>query len=480
MRVSRDDRRWRRPVEVKLSSSRSNPWDGVLKLYIALGLLAVGILPGLLVPVYFRWLTTAIFCLLALVVLRGYLTVFASFKRRTPPPVKADDVEWPSVSVLVVAYNEGTVLPRSMAAMEKVDYPRDRIEFVYVYEKRSTDETALVIQSYAARDARFVALERDDKRGGKAAACNFGLERCTGEILVSLDADQALAPDAVKRAMRWFLSDPTIGCVKGRPLAINGHESILALAAKLERDVIEKGDLYARDVIGGFTFFGGGQAFFRRRLFDEIGHFDEEILIEDIDYSIKIHQAGHRLVVDPTIHSYEEHPAAFRAWWAQRKRWARGWMQITRRYLPRIFTDMRGVSIVGKADLLQTLAYVIIPLAFTVMLPLTLVKIAGYDTRTFVPGESIGWTVFGLTPFVAWIAIWIQDRRDGVQHAWREVVALAAFGFYLSILAVANWSAFIDEFILNRPSVYVKTSKTGAHLPHAGPAAIVASTAQDA
>jgi len=455
-------------MEVKLSSSRANPWDGAFKVYIVLGILAAGLAPGLLwpqaLPDYFRWVTTLIFIGLALVVLRGYITAFASFKRHPAPPAKPAGVEWPTVSVLVVAYNEGTVLPRSMAALEKVDYPADRIEFVYVYEKRSSDDTAAVINSFAARDRRFVPLERDDKRGGKAAACNFGLDRCTGEILVSLDADQALAPDAVKRAVQWFLSDPKIACVKGRPLAINGHESYLALAAKLERDVIEKGDLYMREVLGGFTFFGGGQAFFRRGLFEEIGRFDEEILIEDIDFSIKIHQAGHRLIVDPAIHSFEEHPAAFKAWWAQRKRWARGWMQITRRYLPQVFTEMPEVSTAAKVDLFHTLAYVIIPLAFTLMIPLGLVRAAGHDIRTFVPNESVGWTLFAIAPFVGWLAMWVQDRRDDIHHSWREVLALVTFGAYLSALAAATWSAFLDEFILRRPSVYVKTAKTGANI----------------
>src|SRR5207249_2321273 len=143
------------------------------------------------------------------------------------------------VSVLVVAYNEAAVLPRSMESMLHVDYPKDRIEFVYVYEKRSTDATRSIIHSFAARDARFVPIERDDKRGGKAAACNFGLDHCTGEILVSLDADHALAPDAVQRAVRWFLSDPNIACVKGRPLAVNGKDTTLAMVTKLERDVCE-------------------------------------------------------------------------------------------------------------------------------------------------------------------------------------------------------------------------------------------------
>lgn len=447
-------------MEVKLSTNRGDAWDGVLRASIVLAIVAALLAPGFFVPTYFRWVMTVIFVLLGLLVVRGYITAFAALRRPPAPPPAPEGAELPTVSVLVVAYNEATVLPRSMAAMQRVDYPKDKIRFIYVYEKRSTDATGEIIRSFAARDPRFVPVERDDKRGGKAAACNHGLDHCKGEILVSLDADQALAPNAVRRAVQWFQSDPAIACVKGRPIAINSNESYLALAAKLERDVIEKGDLYMRDVVGGFTFFGGGQAFFRRGLFETLGRFDEEVLIEDIDYSIKIHQSGQRILVDPEIHSFEEHPAAFRAWWAQRKRWSRGWMQMTRRYLPKVFR-MENVPWPAKVDLAHTLAYVIIPLAFTLSLPINVLRNFGHEAQTFVPYEQVWWTIFGLTPFAIWFAVWIGDKRDGVAHPWRELVGLATFGFYMSVLAIATWSAFVDEFILRRPSVYVKTAKTG-------------------
>ncbi len=43
----------------------------------------------------------------------------------------------------------------------------------------------------------------------------------------------------------------------------------------------------------------------------------------------------------------------------------------------------------GKVDLIHTLVYVVVPLAFTIMLPMGLVRAAGYDTRTFIPGEML-------------------------------------------------------------------------------------------
>ncbi|MES2153856.1 MAG: glycosyltransferase family 2 protein [bacterium] len=450
-------------MEVKLSGRRARPRDVARKLGIGLGLLLLALAPGLYVDGYFRVLATAGFVGLAILGVRTLAATILTGRRPVDPPAKPDGIEWPTVSVLIVAYNEAAVLPRTMAAMEHVRYPRDRIEFVYVYEKRSTDATAAIIRSFAERDARIVPVERNDKRGGKAAACNFGLDHCTGEILVSLDADHALKPDAIERAVRWFLSDPNIACVKGRPMAVNATESTLALCTTLERDVVERGETYFREVVGGFTFFGGGQAFFRRSLFEQIGRFDEEVLIEDIDFSVRIHQAGYRLVVDPFVISHEEHPANWSAWWAQRTRWTRGGMQLVERYLPHLST-MNRAPLGMRADLFYNLAFSLLPVVLLMTLPFVIMPFLGIHVRTFFPQavETFGGIFFAAMPTVAWIGMWWHDRRDGVKHAAVEWLAVPLLWPYLVLQGAVFASAFLDEFVLRTKPVYVKTSKTGA------------------
>lgn len=450
-------------MEVQLSGQPSRRRrDAWLKGALFLIILATALAPGFYVEGYFRLVNTVVFLGLALIVVRAYFASFLSFRRVKDPPAKPDSVAWPTVSVLVVAFNEGTVLKRTMEAMAKVDYPEDRIEFVYVYEKRSKDNTAAIIKEWAAKDARFLAVERDSKRGGKAAACNSGLPHCTGEYLVSLDADHALAADAVKRSVQWMIADPKLACIKGRVHAINESESFLALMAKLERDIVEKGDLYMRHLVGGFAFFGGGQAVFRRSIFDELGPFDEEVLVEDVDFSVKIHKAGYKVLVDPKVATYEENPAQFRAWWAQRTRWARGWMQVAVRYLPQVPT-MKKVGRRAKLDMAHTFLYCLVPVVFVLAFPMGALSAAGYDTRTFLGGwTDYAWNSFAAAPFVAWLCLWIQDRRDGIKHTKRELLGFAALWGYLVFQTATFWSAFMDEFILRRPSVYVKTDKTGS------------------
>lgn len=449
-------------VKVAIAGSSFDLKEGLLKLGTAIAVIVLGLAPGLAFPDYYRWLTTILFVALALVVVRAYLAAVLSFKREEDPPEKPEDAEWPTVSVLVPAYNEATVLPETMESMFELDYPEDKIEFVYVYEARSTDGTCEIVESYADRDDRFVPVKRDADTGGKAAACNDGLEHCTGELLVSIDADHVLDPGSVKRAARWFLAEEELGCVKGRCIGANTRESFLALQAKVERDTIEKGDIYMREVIDGFTFFGGGQGFFRRRLFDELGPFDENVLVEDIDFSARIHEAGYRLRVDPGIHSFEENPATLEDWWAQRKRWARGWMQVAMRYLPRTH-NLPNLSTMQRFDMAHTLAYVLVPVSFVLLFAMQPLRWLGVNVGSYVPSELTWmWTAFALAPFTLGAAVWIQDRRDGLEHDPLEIPALVTLWAYLIFQTGVFWSAFLDEFVLRKPSVYVKTGKTGA------------------
>lgn len=454
-------------MDVKLSGSKSKAGERAIKWTLGIVLACALVAPGVFWTPYLRILSTLLFAGLALIAGRALIAGLLTFKRSPVPAPKPEGVDWPTVSVLVVAYNEAAVLPRTMASMLHIDYPHDKIEFVYVYEKRSTDGTGALVRSFAEGDRRFVPVERDSPRGGKAAATNYGLDHCTGEFLMSLDADHSVEPHIVKRAVQHLLADPKVGCVKGRAMGMNAKESFLANLTKVERDAIEKGDIYVRQVMNGFTFFGGGQAIFRRSVFESVGRFDEEILVEDIDFSVKLHAAGWKILVDPEIRTHEENPARLKDWWAQRKRWGRGWMQVASRYMPQLAT-MPNISLFQRADLAFTLLYVLMPVLFVAGFPLKLVGLLGYDTRTYIPWdgvEAVGWTLFGVTPFIGWLCMWMQDRRDGVKHAWREFPAFLFLQSYLVFQTLVFWDAFLEEHILQKPSVYVKTTKTGGDLP---------------
>lgn len=99
---------------------------------------------------------------------------------------------------------------------------------------------------------------------------NYALTYATGEIIASIDADNQFDPAALRRAVGWFEADDDIWCVKGRCYGRNPSDLLISLHATVERHVTERADLVARSLWNGFSIFGGGQAFFRREVFERL------------------------------------------------------------------------------------------------------------------------------------------------------------------------------------------------------------------
>ena len=419
----------------------------------------VVLLPALVFTGYGSLLNTLILIALLGLVGRTLVSSVFSFAPPDPPLDDLSDSDLPSVSILIPAYNEEPVLPGTIKACKNLDYPEAKLEVVICYEADSTDATAAIAKGAAAEDSRFVAVERDEAGGGKAKATNYGLRYTSGEIIASIDADHQFRPDAIRRAVAWFRSDEDLWCIKGRCYGRNPTDSVLALHATVERHIAERIDIYARQTFRSFTFFGGGQAFFRREVFNELGDFDEEILVEDIDMSMKIQAAGKGLRVDPQILTYEENPATLSSWWNQRKRWARGWMQVAVRYLPTLHRQPK-MSYRTKVDTAYTLVYAVVPVFTAFALPMLLLNLlTEVRLHSYLPGSL--WTVVSVATIVVSAVVFLQDRLVGEHHHPTEYIAAVTLWFYFLFQSFVFVTAFIDEFILDAPSVYVTTSRTG-------------------
>lgn len=408
--------------------------------------------PGIVSPGYARIGAYAILAFGLLLSIRLIVSGLAASKRRAPPAPGPNAL--PSVSVVITAYNEVSVLRATIEACTSIEYPDDELEIIVSYEAASNDGTAAIAEAAADRHRQVKAVERPGPPAGKASAVNYALSHASGEILASLDANQRLEPDALKRAVRWF-RDEDVWCVKGRCFGTNPDASLVALCATVERGIIERTEFYARDLLGGFAFFTGGQAFFRADVLAEIGGFDESILLEDLDLSYRLHRAGGAVRIDPGIVTRETNPATFAAWWNQRKRWARGGLQVTRRYLgPDLLVDPPAPTV--RVDFAATTCTLLaLPV---VVLSSPLVPVALWTGAGGVALERLAigtMLVTFLAPVAVSYLVFALDTRDGYDHATREYAAPFILWMYFVVQSGAVVTSFLDEIVLRRPSVYV-------------------------
>ena len=448
-------------MDVKTVDETSFSYRKVLTYFlITAGICAVVVAPVFVSQPYGRLLNTVMLVALFGLVIRTVVSSILTFAR-VDRPALPEDADLPEVSVVIPAYNEAPVLEGTIEACRNLEYPEEKLEVVLCYEAGSVDGTCELAERLAAEDDITRAIERDEPGGGKAKATNYALQYADGDVIASIDADHEFEPRAVRRAVAWFLDDEDTWCVKGRCYGRNPTDSVIALHATVERHLAEKGEITARELYGGYTFFGGGQAFFRTELFEELGLFDEEIMVEDIDMSSKIHEAGKELHVDPSVITYEENPATLDAWWSQRKRWARGWMQVANRYLARV-PSTSTLSLGQRLDGIYTMMYAVVPALLVLAMPMGILSaLTEVSAPTYVPlSDSTLWTLPFFAPGAVFAFIAIQDYRDGLSHNPAEFLAALTLGPYLIFQTAVYVTAFIQEYLLRKPSVYVTTSRS--------------------
>ena len=147
------------------------------------------------------------------------LTIRTLLWFRYQPFASADAQSAPDMTVVIPAYNEGAMVRQSIESVAAARYPRDRLQ-ILVIDDGSTDDTWLHIEQAAQRHPEIVTAIRLERNGGKRAALATGFRRARGTVIVTIDSDSVIEPDALL-AMAGPFCDPRIGAVAGKVVAYN-------------------------------------------------------------------------------------------------------------------------------------------------------------------------------------------------------------------------------------------------------------------
>jgi biofilm PGA synthesis N-glycosyltransferase PgaC len=129
-------------------------------------------------------------------------------QRRLSPPPKSADL--PSITLIVAALNEEAVLEHKLENCLALDYPRDKLKFVFVSDG-STDRTNEILSRWAGPRFQTITLS---SRVGKTRALKLAFPRCTGDLIVLSDANTYYRTNALRLLARHF-QDGQVGVVTG-------------------------------------------------------------------------------------------------------------------------------------------------------------------------------------------------------------------------------------------------------------------------
>lgn len=226
----------------------------------------------------------------------------------------------PDVSAVVVTYREVELTLQAVASLKAQTAPVHEIVVVDNDPERSIAEPL----AREHPDVRLLALDNP----GHAVACNRGAELTTGEILVFLDPDAALAPDALEQLLaalaerpRAALASPQI-LFADRPTVNAGENPVhltgLSWCGRYDEPP-ESGP--PRTV---FTTSGACHVV-RAEAFRAVGGYCEDyfVLYDDPDLCWRLWLAGHEVVYVPdarATHDYRfgENPQKW--FWLERHR----------------------------------------------------------------------------------------------------------------------------------------------------------------
>jgi cellulose synthase/poly-beta-1,6-N-acetylglucosamine synthase-like glycosyltransferase/peptidoglycan/xylan/chitin deacetylase (PgdA/CDA1 family)/spore germination protein YaaH len=229
----------------------------------------------------------------------------------------------PRVAVLIPAYNEETVIVRTIRSVLNSDYKNLR---VIVIDDGSTDRTAEVASTAFAKEIKAVHVQVLTKRNaGKAAALNYALDRINEEIFVGIDADTVIAADAISKLIPHF-EDPRIGAIAGNA-KVGNRVNLWTRWQALEYITSQNFERRALDLFHVVTVVPGAIGAWRTSAVKAAGGYPLNTVAEDADLTMNLLEQGLRVDYEDRALAYTEAPINARGLMRQRFRWSFGTLQ---------------------------------------------------------------------------------------------------------------------------------------------------------
>ncbi|MEE2737874.1 MAG: glycosyltransferase [Planctomycetota bacterium] len=222
----------------------------------------------------------------------------------------------PSVCVLLAGHNESDTLGATLSSIWGT-YPK--LEII-VIDDGSQDNTHQVATSFAATHQDVMVLRRS-RRGGKSSALNFALSYARAEIIVAVDTDSHLGPNAIWEIIQP-LRDPGTAAVSAAVLPRNPFTNMLTWLQSYEYfHSTLVGRLFSAR-LGTLSIVSGAFGAFRRSVLQQVSGWDVGPG-EDGDLTLRIRKAGFRVAFAPFAQCFTKVPVTWKHLIQQRRRWDR-------------------------------------------------------------------------------------------------------------------------------------------------------------
>ena len=135
-----------------------------------------------------------------------------------------------SVSIGIIAYNEGKNIQKLLQSLEQQILQTVIIKEIIVVSSGSTDKTNEIVRKFASKNKKIKLLVQK-KRLGKSSAVNLFMAKSGSKIVILMAADIILAPQTIENLVKP-LRNSRVGIVGCHPIPVNDPQSFMGYAAK--------------------------------------------------------------------------------------------------------------------------------------------------------------------------------------------------------------------------------------------------------
>ncbi len=261
----------------------------------------------------------------------------------------------PRVAVLVPAYNEETVIVRTVRSVLRSSYPFLR---VLVIDDGSTDATYRVArEAYREEIASGRVTVLTKPNAGKAEALNYALGQLTEEFYIGIDADTVIAPDAIERLVAHF-ADERVGAVAGNA-KVGNRVNLWTRWQALEYITSQNFERRALDLFNVVTVVPGAIGAWRTETVRRAGGYPLNTVAEDADLTMNLLEKNYKVVYEDRALAFTEAPVNMRGLMRQRFRWSFGILQAVFKHRQALRTN-RAMGLFALPNIL----------VFQILLPL--------------------------------------------------------------------------------------------------------------
>lgn len=224
--------------------------------------------------------------------------------------------ELPTLTLIVPAYNEVDIIEKKIQNTLSLDYPADKINFIFITDG-STDGTPDRVLLYPA-----IRLMHASERKGKINAMNRAMQEVKTEVTVFTDANTFLNSKALINIAKYY-ADARVGAVSGEKRV---HVSDVSDATAGEgfywkyESLLKKWDSELFSVVGA-----AGELFsIKTSLYLPV---PPDTILDDFTISLLIASQGYRIVYEPEAFAIENTSADIKEELKRKIRIAAGGMQ---------------------------------------------------------------------------------------------------------------------------------------------------------